>query len=145
MTNKESRAILDKMKTTKKHFKLFKKECKYWLNRFDLGSWRADIRHYTQAGLIEGALAYCDPNWTMRTCCIGLQKKVSDGALVNKKVISKAAFHEVCELLLHMLRIIAEVNAGPNTLDEVNNYNHAIIRRMEKAVWEPYWVGGAEI
>ena len=129
------------MRTTKEHFKLFKKECKYWLDRFDLGSWRADIRHYTRSNLIEGTFAYCDSDWAMRTCCIGLQVKLSDDAIVNKKVISKAAFHEVCELLLHMLRIIAETDAKPTMMDEINGYTHAIIRRMEKAIWEPYWRG----
>ena len=135
--------MTDKLKIDKKLFKLFKKECKYWLNRFDLGSWRVDIYQGAPPGDTTGRriLAWCDANWVMKTCTIGLQKKVNKNSDIKRKIIAMAAFHEVCELLLHMLRIIAEADAKPTTEDEITSYIHATIRRMEKAVWEPYWTG----
>ena len=129
------------MTINKKLFKLFKKECKYWLNRFDLGSWRVDIYQGAPPddNLGRKILAWCDANWVMRTCVIGLQNKVSKNSDIRRKIIAMAAFHEVCELLLHTLKIMAEMDAKPTILDEVTSSVHAIIRRMEKAIWEPYW------
>ena len=132
------------MKTTKKHYEFFVKECEYWLDRFNLNSWRVDFGHRVKTDIGEGVLAWCTANWMARACAIGLQLEVSSSVSLEERTLSKVAFHEVCELLLHLLRIIAETDAKPTTLDEIDGYTHAIIRRMEKAIWEPYWAGGID-
>lgn len=33
------------MKTTKKQFELFKKECRKWIDRFELNGWEINFTH----------------------------------------------------------------------------------------------------
>lgn len=131
-------------KTTKKHFKLFKKECRYWLDRFDLGSWQVCFEHIDYPDM--PSRAWHATKWKGRTSTIGLSHnwKADRGDTYEldkptKKKVALSAFHEACELLLVRLRINADIDACPTTRDENDEITHAIIRRLEKAVWEPYW------
>ncbi len=123
-------------KTTKKHFKLFKKECRYWLDQFDLGSWRVEIWHENNKD--EAGRAWMFANWKGRSADLGLSVDFGKDKITTKQV-SRSAFHEVCELFMFLLRIYGETNANPAQMDEVTCHLHAIIRRLEKAIWEPYW------
>ncbi len=127
-------------KTTKKHFKLFKKEAKYWIERLHLNSWRVDILHHVRTDLIDGerVLAWCNWTWKYRTSEIYLNKEIGRTARMDAEVLSMAAFHEVCHLLLARLLTNADTNARPAEEDENIEVTHAIIRRLEKAIWEPY-------
>ena len=33
------------MKTTKKHFNIFKKECRKWVDKFELNNWEINFKH----------------------------------------------------------------------------------------------------
>ena len=126
-------------KTSKRHFKLFKKECRYWLDKFDLGSWKVVYFHEDVEDSSKGNAAWQSANWRDRLCSLGLDINWGKNEKPTKKRVAEAAFHEVCELLIYMLRIIADFDAKPTGLHDVENYNHSIIRRLEKAIWEPYW------
>ena len=123
-------------KTTKKHFKLFKRECRYWLDFFNLGSWRIDYTHKDHPDL-DGR-AWITMNWVGRCATAGLAVNWDDDKPTARNVC-RSGFHETCELLLWMLRIYGEMNATPSDIKEVQSHNHAIVRRLEKAIWEPYW------
>ena len=131
-------------KTTKKHFKFFKKECRYWLDRFDLGSWQVCFEHANYPDM--PSRAWHATKWKGRTSTLGLAVdwKQDHGDTYEldkptKKKIALSAFHETCELLLVRLHINANIDAKPSIIDENDEVTHAIIRRLEKAVWEPYW------
>lgn len=124
-------------KTTKKHFKLFKKECRYWLDKFDLGSWGIDYSQ-TNSPEFPEVRGYITVLWKDRVATISLAIDWGEDKPTQKKV-AETSFHEACELLLWMVRVYGVTNASPSQIDEVNSYNHATIRRLEKAIWEPYW------
>lgn len=125
-------------KTTKKHFKLFKRECRYWLDRFDLGSWEAHFVHgESDHPDTNNSRAWFYTNWTGRLFTIGLSSKWNLD--IKKKGLSKCAFHEVCEILLGRLHINSDIDACPTQKDDNDEVTHAIIRRLEKAIWGSYW------
>ena len=125
-------------KTTKKHFKIFKRECRYWLDRFNLWSWRVDLHHETFSEDSKGNCAWVEADWQNKTCDISLD--IFWGKYKpTKKRVAVSAFHETCELLLYMLSTEAKVDRSPSVEENLISYRHTIIRRLEKAIWEPYW------
>ena len=118
--------------TTKADFELFKKECEKWIDFFQLRSWEVMLVH---ADDIEPALGWFATNFKGRTAKIGLTVDwQSDNP--TKELIRKVAFHEVCELLLVRLTICVSPDATPSLVDDITEQTHAIIRRLEHAVFK---------
>ncbi len=124
------------MKTTKKHFELFIKECKYWINKFGLRGWCID---YTNERLVDGNKA--DVSWKMisRVARINLEPIWGDKdeiyKVITDKMIRQTAFHEVCELLLGRLGMMADGKIA-NTKDATEEETHNIIRTLENTMFE---------
>lgn len=131
-------------KTTRKHFKFFRRECRYWLDKFHLYSWRIDFSHRVRTDLETGAFAWCDWWWKNHISEIGLSREIGQNCRTDVKVLSATAFHEVCHLLLSELHTNADIDARPSILDDNTRIAHTIIRRLEKSVWEPYWAAQKE-
>lgn len=120
------------MKTTPKHFALFKKECQYWIDKFGLKEW--DIA-FQQMNLESN-----DPDSVTGAQCVAdLKNRVSAIVLqadwdikVTNRMVKQMAFHEVCHLLLWRLVWLAQqrsISEGEATAEA-----HTIIRRLENGI-----------
>jgi len=121
-------------KTTDAHFKLFKNECEKWVDLFQLRSWGVDYRHEDHDETPESR-AWCFTNLRGRVATLGLSVSWGD----NKPEVStvrKSAFHEACELLISRLVAEAEVDTCPTQKSDIEEHKHAIIRRLEHAVFK---------
>ena len=121
------------MKTTAKHFALFKAECRKWLDRFGLKGWRVEFFHDDHAD-ISNARAWYQVNSIVDRCAsIGLTSEWQPDSITNEK-IKVSAFHEACELFLVRLRVLA----GARFIDEseIDEECHAIIRTLENVFFE---------
>jgi hypothetical protein len=120
------------MKTTAKHFALFKKQCQKWLDVFGLKGWESyyihdDLSKVEGLNKEEAAVAYIA---TARNATFFLNTKWETP--VTDKAITRAAFHEVCELLLGKLNDLARARfVMEHELDEAN---HAVIRTLENVL-----------
>lgn len=115
-------------KTTKKEFELFKKECRKWIKFFGLFDWEV---YYEHVELKEKAYATC------HTDMLGMVATFSFNKVVGTNIrddIRRTAFHEVCELLISKLKIIAKCRFLSE--DEITTANHEIIRRLENCVFD---------
>lgn len=128
-------------KTTKKHFKLFQEEAEYWIERFHLREWKITILHEnsTLPSLKDSALAWNGCQFEDRITRIGLSTNWGKYDPITEYELSKSAFHEVCELLLGDLVMSANMDAAPTQKAQNTADHHSVIRRLEWAVWEPYW------
>lgn len=81
------------------------------------------------------ALAWYFCGFSGKVARIGLAQDWSDDA-VNDKEVAKAAFHEVCELLLTKLAAKAYFTFAECVVEEEI---HHIIRILENSVFETLW------
>ena len=122
------------METTKENFTYFIKECEHWIEKFHLREWEFRFRHKDH----KNSLAWYKYGWEGRLVTIGLSIKW-DEIETTKYNLSKSAFHEVCEILLANLESTARLDICPSQEQELTASKHSIIRRMEWAIWEPYF------
>ena len=125
------------MKTTKKHFLIFKKECKKWIDYFGLKNW--DIRIVLDE--IENrkngiTLAIVNNNFHSRSSIITLNKTLNKEFL-EKKELKCCAFHEIWEIILYPLAYLAEARFITNS--EVEPEIHNIIRTLENTIFEEHY------
>ena len=123
-------------RTTRKHFKQFKSECRYWLNAFGLLGWCVSFFHEMEP---DGNLAWESHNVPGRIASLGLSTEWEQ-LEPNKHEIRRVAFHEVCELLLARLDTEAKYRFAVE--DNINEARHAVIRTLEHVVWECHEHGG---
>ena len=119
------------MKLTQKHFEIFKKECLKWIDFFGLVQWQI---HFTFKSLENRAqIAF---NCVSGCATIILSSKWEENSkdFINDYNIRKAAFHEVCELLLGRLNDMVSQRYGLNEGD-VDEEIHRIIRTLENKVF----------
>jgi hypothetical protein len=116
-------------KTTKKHFKLFKRECRKWIRTFGLHGWEVYYFHEEDG---DNHRAWASYKAVGRVCslCLGTTWETIKP---TKRHIRLAAFHEVCELLLARLSTEAKYRfASEEVVDEAS---HEVIRILEKVIW----------
>jgi prephenate dehydrogenase len=112
-----------KYKTTKKDFKVFCDSVYYWINEFGLKGWHLYFEHV----YLENSLAQVTYNIITRIATFKLST-IWDIPVSNRD-INLRAFHEVLELLLSRLNILAKlrfINEG-----EIDEELHNIIRIFE--------------
>jgi hypothetical protein len=119
-------------KTTKKHFRVFKSECAYWIRTFGLIDWEVYYFHENNS---DNDRAWLTQKVVGRVCGLFLGKNWGS-IKPTKRLVRLAAFHEVCELLLTRLDIEAKFRFALE--DNVNEARHAVIRVLEKVIWEAY-------
>ena len=120
-------------KTTAQDFAVFKDEALYWLERFGLKSYRVGILH--QALDSDRGLARCYWNTDgSRWAHIVLNTKVNWDLTPDLMEIPRAAFHEVCELLLSQVTTVLREERSETTVDDLT---HALIITLETAIWLP--------
>lgn len=114
---------------TQKHFDIFIDECKYWIKFFGLIGWEVN---YALVRSLE-CRAWCGiHNLSDRIVQIGLSS-VWDISPQNK-VLRRAAFHEVIELLTMKFYILAIQRESK--VSDVEEENHNLVRILENSVFE---------
>jgi len=118
---------MKKYKTSKKDFKLFKKECNKWINFFSLTDWEMFFEHRD----IEGARANAVYNNEGRVATLSLATDFGD--MITDDEIRRVAFHEVCEILLGDMGIMIKHYFSYNM---ATTEIHRVIRRLENSVFK---------
>ncbi len=116
-------------KTTKKHFRMFKRECERWIAIFGLKGWEVVYFHEDDEEEGRGWASY---KVTGRVCSMGLARTWK-GVRPTKHGVRFVAFHEVCELLL--ARLMTEAKYRFTSEEVVDETAHEVIRVLEKVLW----------
>lgn len=92
------------MNTTDRHFQIFQKEAKRWIDKFGMQGWDIRFVHQDLAG-DSNAAAYFEAgeDITNRIGTIGLARSDYKRKL-TAEYIKLCAFHEVCEILHHRIQ-----------------------------------------
>ena len=131
-----ARIVRKKMpyKTTKKDFEEFTAEAQKWSNYFGMSDWEIIYLHDDQQGVGDNrASCYVDYNGKIASIYLACEWNIPP----YKGVIKKVAFHEIVEVLISPLRVMAQSRYV--TSDEIDVANHYIVRILENCVfWRIY-------
>ena len=127
------------MRTTAKHFEIFKKECERWQKAFGLLNWEFNFYHSKED---ERSIATTECDNDNRVAFITLNTGLEDVEITNYE-IKKSAFHEVMEVLLYSIRYIAEERYVNEC--EIDTEIHNIIRTLEHVVFEEMQNGKSRV
>lgn len=117
------------MKTTKKQFEFFKRECEKWIKFFGITEYKVVYAHNNE---------YTDSiAWTQRISWDGNIYKIGLTIDTNKEdnaipSLKMTAFHEVCHVLMGDYRTLAGYTFAD---DIVHKEEHKIIRRLENCIF----------
>lgn len=120
-------------RTTKAHFKMFRGEVAYWLDKMSLRDWSVYCYHET---IQHDALASCVVNWDSRRVDITLAK-IWGNNLVTPRELSLCAFHEISEGIL--LAPISECALQMYSTEYMTQRQHAVVCRLEHALFDLDW------
>jgi len=120
------------MKTTKKHFELFKKECKKWIEFFGLKEWNVSYDWCTPVE--DCVLAWSNHHFSAKSSYLILSKEWRNTVPVTNEQVKKSAFHEVCEMMLFPLRYMSECRFLSDT--EIDPEIHRLIRTFENVIFK---------
>ena len=118
-------------KTTEEHFKIFKEECEYWLERYQFGDFDIAFLHANREKKNSGLawqVADHEDKWTL----LGLFQNWSGEEPCNEYKIRQLAFHEVNELMVDELNDLA-IERYNITKERINGARHSVINRIDKA------------
>ena len=111
------------MKTTTKHFKLYRDTCSYWLNKFGLFDWDIDFYHTDDK---DGCASSCVFNSQAGHAFLRLNKDW--GIDFTDKDIKRTALHEVLELLF--ARYQDSATNRYTTEEVIDTQRHVVIQRL---------------
>lgn len=86
------------MKTNKKHFEIFKKECEYWIDRFELSNWEIFFEFKKEKDIEARAL--CSTDEVGRIVNIDFSDEFLGFDKITNEDIKQTAKHEIIHLLL---------------------------------------------
>ena len=121
------------MKTTKKDFELFQKECRRWQDILGLKDWEIVCVH---GQTDSDNLAEYQSNGAGRICTIYFTDDWgNDHRVKDARSVKQTAFHEVAELLLVELRNMALQHAS---WERVDGATHKVVRTLENVLFPEY-------
>lgn len=122
---------MSRMETKKKHFKFFKKRCRHWLEHFGLNRYEVYFEHKKCNNVAEIYYNIAGGIATIRlnTNPVGISP--------SRGELDKTAFHEVLELLLARLNVLAKCRYVCES--EIDTEIHTIIRTFESAYSKGRW------
>ena len=120
------------MKTTKRHFEIFEKECRKWIDRFELNNWEIIFVHSKDAS----NRAWITPsNEGMNVkICLGSEWYNLEPDVITNVMIKRSAFHEVCELLIEPVCWLGECRYLTDT--EMGPARHILIGKLEHVLFK---------
>ena len=119
-------------KTTKKDFEIFKKECLKWIEYFQLSGWKFCFFHEDNKQLGK-ALGWSCGNYMGRVASIGISLNWGDDK-ANILDLKRTAFHEVCEIMLCSLHVLAFDRNWDEDIWDAES--HTVIRILENSVFK---------
>jgi len=119
-------------KTSKRHFKLFCDEARKFMDIFGLMGWEVYFEHKQY---LSNEQALCITDQQGRTCTMALSTHWVALKPTDLEV-RKAAFHEVCELLLSRLNTFSKQRFVEES--QIDEESRNIIRILERVLWEKY-------
>lgn len=123
-------------RTTKKHFEVFKKECKKWIDVFGLKGWYINYYHENWNEAEETGEAWCAWEVKPRCASLCLCTEWDDSVPLTNKMIKRAAFHEVMHILLGRLFSFALTEDEKIPYDIKAEEVHSLIRIFENIFFE---------
>lgn len=117
---------------TEKEFEIFRKEAKWWIEFFGLSDWRVFFDFYK---LDNDVFAECHTGMEDKTATLVLNKW--NDIKEEHMDIERTAFHEVCELLLNDMEMIALDDEIPfeKRRELAAGARHGVIRRLENSIF----------
>lgn len=119
------------MKTTAKHFKVFKKEVEKWIPLLGVIDWRIVIEH-RDCPTGKKNCAWSSIDSSAKSCVVALSKDWSDNKII-RDTIKRSAFHEVCEVRFSDLDDMLTDRGYPQ--EKVDNLIHGIIYNLENVLY----------
>ena len=123
------------MKTTKKHFEIFKAECEKWIDIFGLKDYEF---HFEHKAVGDENIAECCRNSTSRTARLSLCKVWPEYSMValTDYNVKTSAFEEVCHVLLYSLSSCAY---SRHIMEhEIDEAEHGIIKTLQNVLYLKY-------
>ena len=123
------------MKTTKKHFKIFKRECKKWIKFFSLTDYEIHFAH-SDENVGDGNMANCYRSSNSRIARLSLCQTWGEDFIceLNDENIRLSAFEEVCHVLLYGLSSCAYARFIME--HEINEAEHSLIRVLQNVIFK---------
>ena len=119
------------MKTTKKHFRIFRQECEKWIKRFHMQGWFVT---YTHSETDPDTAANFYHAYAARQVTINLATSL-DGDSFDEHYLRGLAFHEVTEsMLIGRLRYLAQERYV--TEGEIEEVSHDIVNNLQTIIFE---------
>ena len=125
------------VKTTKRHYKLFKEECKLWLDIFGITNW--DVKYVIDND--DDMAASCTYRPESRIAILALNSSFylpiedCETSVGIDEIIRQFAFHEVCELLVCEFDDVAKTRFDVS-FDDVTTIRHRLIKNLENVVFK---------
>jgi len=116
---------MNKIKTTEKHFNLFKEECLRWQNLFELHNWELHFKWEAT----ESARASINYTLTGYVASLFLAKEWANYEEILDKDIEMVAKHEMIHLLIGRLEQVGSVRFASE--DELSEAEEELVRKLE--------------
>ena len=123
---------IEENKTSKKDYELFKSECRKWQPILNLNDWYIDFEHDLILEKCE-ACANMDLNAKAATLILSTEWV----GVVNDRTVKMAAFHEMCEVFLCQIQMLANerFNVSPEQIVEAT---HSVIQVLMNVLYPKY-------
>lgn len=118
------------MRTTRKHFEVFEREVRKWVDRFHLGRWDLAIAHM-ECGDDEEASCHARPNLLVARITLNTTWP-EDSATLTNDAVRLAGRHEVGELLL--MPLTAELIVAGVGQEKIQKLTHEVIHTLEQVI-----------
>ena len=118
------------MKTTKKQFEIFKKECKKWREFFGLSNWNICYLLGDMDGYAAGTV--CD--FDQHQAHITLSDYYDFSWSWKPSDLKQYAFHEICHVVLERIDYIACARFVQQS--EIDEEIHSLIRMLENVIFK---------
>jgi len=129
MKKKKKKKITEYIILTKKHFKLFKDTCEYWISRLSISGWAV----YYRFEILDGVFATSQCRREGRVSSLILNKRFYSVGIPNiSDKIRGSAKHEVLHLFLARLAGIGESRFV--TEKEFDEANEEMVIKLEKLI-----------
>ena len=125
------------MKTTTKHFKLFKKHILHYAKVYGLNDWRIEIDHTKNNDNIPTSIINRERagfEADLETMLVVFRQDTEWDITPTEEELKNHAYHEIVELVLERLVYYAEKRAcGSSERRDIEEATHQIVRRFKNA------------
>ena len=117
------------MRTTQKQFELFKKECRKWIDRFELSGWQIDF--YLRD--IDSSQAQVQRDYMSCIANVNFHTEITKSPDETwEELINDTAKHEMIHILLSNLVLLA--GSRYVTTDEIEKAEEELVVRLGKII-----------